>query len=42
MILKRAMDNKVPLDERNDWELPYIIERYKRSNVDVLSFQDQH
>lgn len=42
MILKRAMGNKVPLDERNDWELPYIIERYKRSNVDVLSFQDQH
>lgn len=42
MILKRAMANKVPLDERNDWELPYIIERYKRSNVDILSLQDQH
>jgi hypothetical protein len=37
MILKKAVGNKIPLDERMDWELPYIIERYKRSNVDIIS-----
>ena len=37
MILKKALGNKIPLDERMDWELPYIIERYKRSNVDIFS-----
>ena len=37
MILKKALGNKIPLDERIDWELPYIIERYKRSNVDIFS-----
>ena len=37
MILKKALGNKIPLQERMDWELPYIIERYKRSNVDIYS-----
>lgn len=37
MILKRALGNKVPMDDRMDWELPYIIERYKRANVDIFS-----
>ena len=37
MILKKALGNKIPLDERMDWELPYIIERCKRSNVDIFS-----
>ena len=37
MVLKKALCNKIPLDERMDWELPYIIERYKRSNVGIFS-----
>lgn len=35
LILKKALGNKIPLDERLDWELPYIIERYQRANVDI-------
>ena len=35
MILKKALGNKIALDERIDLKLPYIIERYKRSNVDI-------
>ena len=37
LILKKALANKIPLNEDADWELPYIIERYKRANVDILS-----
>ena len=33
MILQRALQNKVPLDEGYDWKLPSIIEEYKRGNV---------
>jgi len=29
-ILQRALANKVPIDETNDWRLPYVIEEYKR------------
>ena len=36
-ILKKALANKIPSNEDADWELPYIIERYKRANVDILS-----
>ena len=36
-ILKKALANKIPLNEDANWELPYIIERYKRANVDILS-----
>ena len=37
LILKKALANKIPLNEDAEWELPYIIERYKRANVDILS-----
>ena len=37
LILKKALANKIPLNEDSEWELPYIIERYKRANVDILS-----
>lgn len=37
LILKKALGNKVPVEERMDWELPYIIERYKRANVDIYN-----
>ena len=37
LILKKALANKIPLNEDVEWELPYIIERYKRANVDILS-----
>ena len=36
-ILKKALGNKVPIDQKMDWELPYVIERYKRANVDVFA-----
>lgn len=31
MILKRILNNKVPLTEDGDWEFPHKIEQYKRS-----------
>lgn len=37
LILKKALGNKIPIDERQDWELPYVIERFKRSNVDIYA-----
>lgn len=37
MILKKALGNKIPLSEVSDWEMPYIVERYKRANVDIFS-----
>ena len=37
LILKKASTNKILLNEDAEWELPYIIERYKRTNVDILS-----
>ena len=37
MILKKALGNKIPLSEASDWELPYIVERCKRANVDIFS-----
>ena len=35
MVLQRALQNKVPVDEGLDWSLPGIIEEYKRGNVNV-------
>ena len=35
MVLQRALQNKVPVDEGLDWRLPGIIEKYKRGNVNV-------
>ena len=35
MVLQRALQNKVPVDEGLDWRLPGIIEEYKRGNVNV-------
>ena len=35
LILKKALANKIPLNEDADWELPNIIECYKRANVDI-------
>ena len=36
LILKKALANKIPSNEDADWGLLYIIERYKRANVDIL------
>ena len=33
MILQRALQNKVPLDEGYNWKLPSAIEDYKQGNV---------
>ena len=39
MILQRALKNKVPLDERDDWRLPNVIEEYKHGIVEPLRVQ---
>ena len=39
MILQRALKNKVPLDESNDWRLPNVTEEYKHGIVDPLRVQ---
>ena len=31
ILLKHIFQNKFPLDTSRDWEMPYIIERHKRS-----------
>lgn len=33
MTLKKALGNKVPLNESEDWRLPFIIEEFNRRNV---------
>ena len=33
LILKRALNGKVPIDEHGDWQLPMMIEEYKRKNT---------
>ena len=33
MVLQRALQNKAPVDQADDWRLPSIIEEYKRGNV---------
>lgn len=38
LLLKKALGNKIPLSESKDWELPFIIERFKHSNIDVSYF----
>ena len=35
LVLKKALGNKIPLNESRDWELPFVIERFKHSNVEV-------
>ena len=32
LVLKKALGNKIPLNESTDWELPHIIERFKHTN----------
>jgi len=39
MILHRALQNKVPLEETYDWRLPSVIEEYKHGIVDPLRVQ---
>ena len=42
MVLQRALNNKVPLDEGLDWTLPNIIEQYKRGMpIGVQYHQEQ-
>lgn len=33
LILKKALNNKVPLDENSDWKLPLMIEEFNRRSV---------
>ena len=36
MTLRKALCNKIPVDESEDWKLPLIIEGYKNSMVLLL------
>lgn len=33
MTLKKALNNKVPVGEENDWRLPMIIKEFIRRNI---------
>lgn len=35
LILKKALENKIPQNESSDWELPFIVERFKNTNIDI-------
>lgn len=35
LILKKALGNKIPVDELPDWEFLWLIERFKNS-VDIV------
>jgi hypothetical protein len=37
MTLKKALNNKVPVDESDDWRLPMIIEQFK---MNMVMFQE--
>ena len=36
MTLKKALNNKIPVGEQNDWQLPLIIEEFARRNIQPL------
>ena len=36
MTLKKALNNKIPVGEENDWQLPLIIEEFARRNIQPL------
>jgi len=36
LTLKKALNNKVPLDENSDWKLPFMIEQYNRRSFAPL------
>lgn len=35
LILKKALANKIPVEETRDWELPFIIEHFKNSQLEI-------
>ena len=39
VILQRVLKNRVPLNERNDWRLPSVNEKYRHGIVDPLRVQ---
>ena len=36
MTLKKALGNKIPLNENSDWRLPFIIEEFQRNMITLL------
>lgn len=40
LTLKKALNNKVPLDENSDWRLPFLIEEYNRRSVVPLQVEN--
>jgi len=32
LVLKKALGNKIPLNELRDWELPHVIKPFKHTN----------
>ena len=33
---KKALNNKIPVSEENDWKLPLIVEEFARRNIQPL------
>ena len=36
MTMKKALNNKIPVGEENDWQLPLIIEEFARRKIQPL------
>ena len=34
-VLKKSVGNNIPLSEYRDWELPFVIELFKHSSIEV-------
>ena len=37
ILLKKIFNNKIPVDTSRDWEMPFLIERYRRGLPSVNS-----
>ena len=37
ILLKKILNNKIPIDTSRDWEMPFLIERYRRGLPSVDS-----
>ena len=37
ILLKKILNNKIPIDPSRDWEMPFLIERYRRGLPSVDS-----
>ena len=41
VVLKKILQNKIPIDESRDWEFPHLIDRYKRGMpVELINLRE--